>query len=102
MAAFAGDLGDDRPPFVWDEERRFAMRAELDAAYFHLYGVERNDVEYIMDTFRSRDSERFMRMKELILTVYDALADAMKTGEPYRSVLDPPPGRGPRHPDTRD
>ena len=27
------------------------MRAELDAAYFHLYGLERDEVEYIMDTF---------------------------------------------------
>ena len=26
-------------PFVWDKERRFKIRAELDAAFFHLYGV---------------------------------------------------------------
>ena len=32
MQAFAQDLGDEGPPFRWDEERRFAMRAELDAA----------------------------------------------------------------------
>ena len=51
MAAFAPDLGDDGPPFRWDEERRFAMRAELDAAFFHLYGIERDDVDYIMETF---------------------------------------------------
>jgi hypothetical protein len=25
--------------------------AELDAAYFLLYGIERNDVEYILSTF---------------------------------------------------
>ncbi len=25
------------PPFVWDEGRRFALRCELDAAFFHLY-----------------------------------------------------------------
>ena len=35
-------------PFRWDEGRRFAMRCELDAAFFHLYGIERNDVGYIM------------------------------------------------------
>ena len=27
------------------------MRAELDAAFFHLYGIERDDVDYIMGTF---------------------------------------------------
>ena len=27
------------------------MRAELDAAFFHLYGIEREDVDYIMETF---------------------------------------------------
>ena len=30
-------MGYDGPPFVWDEERRFQLRAELDAAFFHLY-----------------------------------------------------------------
>jgi hypothetical protein len=49
MEPFARDLGDHGPPFVWNEERRFAIRAELDAAYFHLYGVERDDVDYVMD-----------------------------------------------------
>ena len=31
--------------------RRFLLRCELDAAYFHLYGIARDDVDYIMDTF---------------------------------------------------
>ena len=48
---FARDLGDDGPPFRWDEDRRFVMRAELDAAFFHLYGIDRDDVDYIMETF---------------------------------------------------
>ena len=26
-----------RPPFHWDEDRRFALRCEIDAAFFHLY-----------------------------------------------------------------
>lgn len=26
-------------------------RRELDAAYFHLYGIARDDVDYIMETF---------------------------------------------------
>jgi hypothetical protein len=102
MTAFARDRGDYGAPFRWDEERRFAMRAELDAAFFHLYGIERDDVGYIMDTFpvvRHRDEQRHgtYRTKELILQVYDAMAEAARAGRPYQTILDPPPGRGPRH-----
>jgi hypothetical protein len=97
---FAADLGDEGPPFRWDEERRFAMRAELDAAFFHLYGIERDDVDYIMDTFvafRNNDRARFDRTKALILQVYDAMAEAARIARPYQTIVDPPPGEGPRH-----
>ncbi|MCG3129554.1 MAG: hypothetical protein FLDDKLPJ_00287 [Phycisphaerae bacterium] len=36
---------------IWREQERVELRAELDAAYFHLYGIERDDVEYILSTF---------------------------------------------------
>ena len=80
------------------------MRAELDAAFFHLYGIERDDVDYIMETFpivKRKDVERYgsFRTKELILDVYDAMSDAIRTGEPYLTNLDPPPGHGSRHPE---
>jgi hypothetical protein len=102
MESFARDLGYDEAPFRWDEERRFKIRAELDAAYFHLYQVERGDVEFIMDTFpivKRKDEQLYgaFRTKELILNVYDAMAEAARTGEPYQTILDPPPGQGPRH-----
>jgi hypothetical protein len=58
MTAFARDMGyvdetgDVKPPFPWDEERRLALRAKLDAVYFHLYGVtDRDDVRYTYSTF---------------------------------------------------
>jgi hypothetical protein len=81
------------------------MRAELDAAFFHLYGTERDDVDYIMETFpivKKKDVQAFgsYRTKELILKVYDAMAQAIRTGEPYQTILDPPPGQGPRHPES--
>jgi hypothetical protein len=101
---FARDLGDDNPPFVWDEDRRFKLRAELDAAFLHLYNISRDDVDYIMETFpvvRERDEKRFdgeYRTKSLILQIYDAMAQAKGTGVPYRSVLYPLPGHGKRHP----
>lgn len=102
LEGFAREMRDTGNPFVWEEEQRFAMRAELDAAYFHLYGVGRDDVGYIMDSFGAfwrNDAERFARTKALILDVYDAMARAVATGEPYKTILDPPPGEGPRHPD---
>ena len=34
---FALSLGVTHSPFRWDEERRFLLRCELDAAFFHLY-----------------------------------------------------------------
>ena len=107
MAGFAQDLGDVGAPFRWDEERRFAIQAELNAGFFHLYGIERNDIDYIMETFlvvKRRNIEQYgsFRTKELILDVYDAMADAMGTGVPYQTILDPPPGRGPRHPARRN
>jgi hypothetical protein len=78
---FARDQDDDGPPFRWDEHRRTLIRAELDAAYFHLYGLDRDEVEHVMDTFdvlRRREQRQIgeFRSKRLILDRYDAMAAA--------------------------
>ena len=96
LEPFARDLGYDGPPFRWDPERRFLLRCELDAAFFHLYGLERDDVDYIMDTFpivRRKDEQAHgeYRTKRVILEIYDELAEAIATGRPYQTRLDPPP-----------
>ena len=36
----------------WDEAERAPLRAELDAAYFHLYGLDREEVDYVLDQFQ--------------------------------------------------
>jgi hypothetical protein len=44
------------------EEQRFLLRCELDAACFHLYGIGRDDVDYIMETFlivKRKDEQRY-------------------------------------------
>ncbi|MEH1053666.1 DNA methyltransferase [Micromonospora sp. CPCC 206171] len=102
LAPFARDLGYDGPPFRWDSARRELLRAELDAAYFHLYGIGRNDVDYIMDTFkvvRQKDKAAHgeYRTKRLILDRYDAIATAIQTRIHYQTPLAPPPGQGSRH-----
>ncbi|MFF7638727.1 Eco57I restriction-modification methylase domain-containing protein [Streptomyces canus] len=103
MADYARDLGDDGPPFRWDEHRRELLRIELDAAFFHFYGLNRDEVDYVMDTFpviKRKDiaAHRTYRTKNLILDIYDRMAEAQHTGTPYQTLLDPPPGQGPRHP----
>lgn len=37
LEPFARDLGYEGPPFLYDPERRFRLRCELDALFFHLY-----------------------------------------------------------------
>ncbi|MEB2284050.1 MAG: restriction endonuclease [Polyangiaceae bacterium UTPRO1] len=95
LKPFARDCGDDGPPYLWDPERRALLRAELDAAFFHLYGLARDDVDYIMDTFpivRKHDEKAHgeYRTKRLVLERYDALAAASTSGEPYVSPLGAP------------
>ncbi|WP_327379558.1 Eco57I restriction-modification methylase domain-containing protein [Streptomyces sp. NBC_01212] len=111
MASFAHDLGDTSTPFRWDPNRRAVIRAELDALFFHLYGIDRDDTGYILDTFNvTRDNDTTAhgeyRTKRLVLAEYDRMAAGGLTLETpltegesgtYRSTLTPTPGQGPRH-----
>ena len=79
MTSFARDLGYEGPPFVWDEEARRHLRARLDALYFHLYGLTKEDAEYVLDTFpivRREDKAVFgrYRTRDLILAYMNALS----------------------------
>jgi hypothetical protein len=49
ITPFARDLGYDGPPFVWDEDRRAQLRAELDAWYARAYGLTCGELCYILD-----------------------------------------------------
>ena len=79
IAPFARDLGYHGPPFIWNEEERRHLRARLDALYFHLYGLSRDDASYILDTFpivRRHDEAAFghYRTKAMVLAYFNALA----------------------------
>ena len=96
LAGFAADLGYHGSPFRWDEERRRLLRAEFDARVCRLYGLERDDADYVLDTFpilKRKDEVEFgeYRTKRLILERFDAMAEAQATGRVYQTVLDPPP-----------
>jgi N-6 DNA Methylase len=77
-------------PFAWNPDRRAHMRAELDAYYARLYGLDRDELRYILDpadvmgsdypseTFRvlkSNEMRQFgeYRTRRLVLAAWDAL-----------------------------
>ncbi|MXZ78425.1 MAG: N-6 DNA methylase [Acidimicrobiia bacterium] len=93
MKPFADSLGYDGPPFSWNDERRVLIRSELDALMFHLYGINRADAAYMVDTFpivRRKDKERYgeFRTKNLILESYDAMTQAYEAA--HGSLTDTP------------
>lgn len=98
LKPFAESLGDKGAPFVWDPGRRSILQAELDAAFLHLYGLDRNETEYVLSTFpvvNRKDPD----LADRVLDAYDAMARAIESGSPFISTLDPPPGDGARHPE---
>lgn len=115
IADFARDLGRNTPPFRWNSERRFALRCEIDAAFFHLcmglrqewdgsdnaltssFQTPRKAVEYILSTFaivNRKDEVRFggdQRTKRVVLEIYDEMAAAIQSGHAYQTRLNPVP-----------
>ncbi len=57
MIPLAEAAGFDPPVHKWDPEERADLIAQLDAAYFILYGIARDDVEYILSTFSGINKE---------------------------------------------
>ena len=87
MDAFARDQGHAGPPTQWGAEDRLRRRARLDAVFFHLYGLDRDEAGYVMDTFpivRAAEIEQWdrYRTRELVLNTMAALA----AGQPDRAV----------------
>lgn len=90
MAPFARDLGYEGGPFAWDENRRAQLRAELDAWYALAYGLDRDELRYVLDpkdvmgadypseTFRVLQKNEIAkygeyRTQRLVLAAYDEL-----------------------------
>jgi hypothetical protein len=108
MRPLARDL-DDRgeDPFAWDSDRRASLRAELDAFFFRVYGIDdRDDVEYITDTRQAgaggldRGEGRGddgLRVGKLVLAAFDRMSEADAAGAEYETRIFPPPGNGPRY-----
>lgn len=96
LRGFAEDCGPTGAPFRWNDTRRALLRAELDAAFFHLYGLNRDDTAYVLGTFtvlknrEQRDLGRY-ETADRILAAHDALSAAIATGQPFTTKLVPPP-----------
>ena len=107
LRILAEELVGSEAAFVYDDERRFLIRIELDAAFFHLAGLTAQEALFVMDSLdklASREVREFgeYRSRKEVPVVMSAMAEAVRTGKAYQTRLDPPPA-DPRvaHPDTR-
>ncbi len=69
----------------WKDAERAKLMAELDAAYFLLYGIERDDVEYILSTFSGvmKEGEALLNgtgTAGRILKWYDEFRETARSG----------------------
>ena len=80
LQPFARAQGCDGEPFAWNAAERRHLRARLDALYFILYGISRDDAAYVLDSFPitrqddAREHNGVYLTKELILGYMNALA----------------------------
>ncbi|UPU43167.1 MULTISPECIES: Eco57I restriction-modification methylase domain-containing protein [Rhodococcus] len=100
---YAQEMGDNGAPFHWDPERRSLLRADLDAAFLHVYGLTRSESEHVLDSFpvvrkyEERDHGEY-RTRRLVLEAYDRMATAIaRGGTGWESLAEVPAGEGPRH-----
>jgi hypothetical protein len=77
LEPFALDCGLSSPPFRWDEERRFLLRCELDAAFFHLYLPSLQNREWWQAD--SESAERLVQLKANHSTPRDAVSYIIDT-----------------------
>jgi len=70
-------LNSEGPPVhVWNALERLTLRCEIDAAMFHIYRIDRADLEHVIDSFpilRDAEIEQFgeFRTKSLVLSAYE-------------------------------
>ncbi|MFV8230242.1 Eco57I restriction-modification methylase domain-containing protein [Mycolicibacterium fortuitum] len=103
LRPYARDLDDNGPPFRWDSGRRALLRSDLDAGFLHIYGLDRDEAEHVLDSFfvvrkyEERDFGEY-RTKRLVLEAYDRMAEAIANGgKGWKPLAAPPAGHGPRH-----
>jgi hypothetical protein len=103
LQPYAKGMKDSGPPFHWDPERRALLRADLDAAFLHIYGLNRDEAEQVLDSFpvvckyEERDFGEY-RTRRLVLEAYDRMTGAIANGGTgWEPLAHPAAGHGPRH-----
>jgi len=93
---YAFAMGRSHPPFKWSSERRKLLQAEIDAVMLHLYGLNKSQATWLLDTFtvlrnyEERDYDEF-RTKDLVLEIYEAMEDSKAHKKAYQTRLSPIP-----------
>ncbi|MFM0489838.1 Eco57I restriction-modification methylase domain-containing protein [Paraburkholderia graminis] len=102
LKPWAEDLDYRAAPFSWDQNRREQLRAELDAYFARLYGLNREELRFILEpadamgadypseTFRvlkTNETRQFgeYRTQRLVLDAWDRLASGDLVSEPIRT-----------------
>jgi hypothetical protein len=90
LIALSLDLGLEGKLYKWSSRERFRLQCELDAIYAHLYGLEKEEMDYLLETFpivKRKDIDKYgsYRTKETILQLYDEFVWVKE--ERYGNVL---------------
>ncbi len=96
LKPMSDEFGYNGNPFIWNDKKRFQLQCELDAIYAHLYGLEKEEMGYILETFpivKRKDIAKHgsYRTKETILQLYDEFAwvsDKMNQNQTTKTKLE--------------
>jgi len=71
------------PPFRWDPARRRRLRAEIDAAFFMIYGLSLREAHHVFDSFPILQRKEIAEygtyaVKELTLSIYEEMKAASR------------------------
>ncbi|MCA9852230.1 MAG: N-6 DNA methylase [Dehalococcoidia bacterium] len=85
LTPFARSVGYEGPPFGWNDDHRHRIKSELDAVFAHMYGLDREDLEWILDApypsasfpgLKHNEEREYgeYRTQRYVLKAYDQLA----------------------------
>jgi hypothetical protein len=79
IKSFANDLNYNDAPYVYNTRERHIIKCELDAIVAHLYEIDKEDLEYMLDAFpifKNKEIQLYGKYltKETILRLYDEFA----------------------------
>lgn len=79
IQSFAKDLRYEGDYFIYNTTERHKIKCELDAIVAHMYGINKADLEYMLDSFpilKSKEIQQFgkFKTKETVLKMHDEYA----------------------------